>query len=196
MAEYMHRVRAFTPDMRRVLLAAAVVFVVWLGLLTVLYNLYLLRLGFDTRTVGLLAGLGALVWGLAALPAAALGNRLGLRNYDHPGDCRVWQRHRANAHGREPAADTVAGLAAWQPGRDQYRHRPGNRQRPALHDGGEQRLRAATRIRISGSAESACSFPRQRGSRCAAGFPGRHAARRQPGRRDSTNPSPTGWRSG
>ncbi len=80
MAEYLHRVRAFTPDMRRVLLAAAVVFVVWLGLLAVLYNLYLLRLGFDTRTVGLLAGLGALVWGLAALPAAVLGNRLGLRN--------------------------------------------------------------------------------------------------------------------
>ena len=80
MPEYMHRVRAFSPDMRRVLLAAAIVFVVWLGLLTVLYNLYLLRLGFDTRTVGLLAGMGALVWGLAALPAAVLGNRFGLRN--------------------------------------------------------------------------------------------------------------------
>ena len=45
MAEYIQRVRAFSPDMRRVLLAAAIVFVVWLGLLTVLYNLYLLRSG-------------------------------------------------------------------------------------------------------------------------------------------------------
>ena len=80
MPEYLHRVRAFSPDMRRLLLAAAIVFVVWLGLLAVLYNLYLLRLGFDTRTVGLLAGLGALVWGLAALPAAVVGSRFGLRN--------------------------------------------------------------------------------------------------------------------
>ena len=80
MPEYLHRVRAFSPDMRRLLLAAAIVFVVWLGLLAVLYNLYLLRLGFDTRTVGLLAGLGALVWGLAALPAAVAGSRFGLRN--------------------------------------------------------------------------------------------------------------------
>ena len=80
MSEYLQRVRAFSPDMRRLLLAAAIVFVVWLGLLAVLYNLYLLRLGFDTRTVGLLAGLGALVWGLAALPAAVAGSRFGLRN--------------------------------------------------------------------------------------------------------------------
>lgn len=80
MPEYLQRVRAFSPDMRRLLLAAAIVFVVWLGLLAVLYNLYLLRLGFDTRTVGLLAGLGALVWGLAALPAAVIGSRFGLRN--------------------------------------------------------------------------------------------------------------------
>ena len=80
MPEYLHRVRAFSPDMRRLLLAAAIVFVVWLGLLAVLYNLYLLRLGFDTRTVGLLAGLGALVWGLATLPAAVIGSRFGLRN--------------------------------------------------------------------------------------------------------------------
>lgn len=80
MPEYVRRVRAFSPDLWRVLLAAAIVFVVWLGILAVLYNLYLLRLGFDTRTVGLLAGLGALVWGVAALPAAVFGNRFGLRN--------------------------------------------------------------------------------------------------------------------
>jgi hypothetical protein len=29
----------------------------------VLYNLYFVRLGFDARTIGLLGGLGALVWG-------------------------------------------------------------------------------------------------------------------------------------
>ncbi len=80
MPEYLRRVRAFSSDLWRVLLAAAIVFIVWLGLLAVLYNLYLLRLGFDTRTVGLLAGLGALVWGVAALPAAVFGNRFGLRN--------------------------------------------------------------------------------------------------------------------
>jgi MFS family permease len=53
---------------------------VWSGLVAVLYNLYLLRLGFDTRTIGLLGGLGALVWGLAALPAGLVSNRVGLRN--------------------------------------------------------------------------------------------------------------------
>jgi hypothetical protein len=53
---------------------------VWSGLMAVLYNLYLLRLGFDAATIGLLGGLGALVWGLAALPAGLLSNRIGLRN--------------------------------------------------------------------------------------------------------------------
>mgnify|MGYP000897637234 CR=1 FL=1 len=80
MSEYWQRVRAFSPSLRRLMLAAVCMLAVWSGLMAVLYNLYLLRLGFDARTIGLLGGLGALVWGLAALPAGLLSNRIGLRN--------------------------------------------------------------------------------------------------------------------
>jgi MFS family permease len=48
--------------------------------MAVLFNLYLLRLGFDARYIGLVAGLGQLVWAAAALPAGLLSNRIGLRN--------------------------------------------------------------------------------------------------------------------
>jgi MFS family permease len=50
------------------------------GIIAVLFNLYLLRLGFDARYIGLLAGLGQLVWAAAALPSGLLTNRIGLRN--------------------------------------------------------------------------------------------------------------------
>jgi MFS family permease len=80
MSEYWQRVRAFSPSLWRLILSAACMLTVWSGLMAVLYNLYLLRLGFDARTIGLLGGLGALVWGLAALPAGLVSNRIGLRN--------------------------------------------------------------------------------------------------------------------
>ncbi len=80
MSEYWQRVRAFSPSLRRLMLAAVCMLSVWSGLMAVLYNLYLVRLGFDARTIGLLGGLGALVWGLTALPAGLVSNRIGLRN--------------------------------------------------------------------------------------------------------------------
>ncbi len=51
----------------------------YFGLMGVLFNLYLLRLGFGPEFIGLLLGGGQLVWGVAALPAAAFGRRFGLR---------------------------------------------------------------------------------------------------------------------
>lgn len=72
--------RAFSPSLRRVLFAWGIVTLVLFGLLGVLLNLYLVRLGFDARFIGLRAGLGQVVWALAALPAGALGARIGLRN--------------------------------------------------------------------------------------------------------------------
>lgn len=80
MSGYWNRVRAFSPDVWRILLAALLFLMVWVGLLAVLYNLYLLRLGFDTATIGLLVGVGSLVWGLASLPAGFVGSRIGQRN--------------------------------------------------------------------------------------------------------------------
>jgi MFS family permease len=80
MSEYWRRVRAFSPSLRRLALVAALVFTAGLGLVNVLYNLYVVRLGFATPAVGLLGGVGALVLSLAALPAGLLSNRIGLRN--------------------------------------------------------------------------------------------------------------------
>jgi MFS family permease len=49
------------------------------GVQGVLLNLYLLRLGFDTRSIGYLIAAGEIVWALAALPAGAVGRKLGPR---------------------------------------------------------------------------------------------------------------------
>lgn len=78
--EYWQAMRTFSPSLRRLLIAMALLLVTAFGLLPVLQNLYLLRLGFDVQFIGLLAGLGQVVWATAALPAGMLGNRIGLRN--------------------------------------------------------------------------------------------------------------------
>lgn len=78
--EYGQAMRAFSPSLRRFLLAMALMFITGFGLMPVLQNLYLLRLGFDVQFIGLLAGLGQVVWAAAALPAGMLSNRIGLRN--------------------------------------------------------------------------------------------------------------------
>jgi MFS family permease len=45
----------------------------------VLLNLYLLRLGFGLEFIGWLIASGQIIWAVVALPAAAIGRRLGLR---------------------------------------------------------------------------------------------------------------------
>src|SRR6188474_1855876 len=44
----------------------------YFGIQGVIFNLYLLRLGFGPEFIGLLTGVGQLIWALCALPAAAL----------------------------------------------------------------------------------------------------------------------------
>src|SRR6187402_2232565 len=51
----------------------------YFGIQGVIFNLYLLRLGFGPEFIGLLTGVGQLIWALCALPAAALGRRFGVR---------------------------------------------------------------------------------------------------------------------
>jgi hypothetical protein len=51
----------------------------YFGVQGVLLNLYLVRLGFSLEFIGVLIGAGQVVWALAALPAGALGRRVGLR---------------------------------------------------------------------------------------------------------------------
>ncbi len=79
MAEYLHTLRLFSPSLRRFLLALGLVTTVDFGILAVLFNLYLLRLGFDARAIGLLAAAGQIVWAAVALPAGMLSSRIGLR---------------------------------------------------------------------------------------------------------------------
>ena len=80
MSDYLQAIRLFSPKLRLFFLSMGVMAMVPFGIIAVLFNLYLLRLGFDARYIGLLAGLGQLVWAAAALPAGLLGNRIGLRN--------------------------------------------------------------------------------------------------------------------
>jgi MFS family permease len=72
-------IRGFNGSLRLWLLAWALASFAYFGLQAVLLNLYLLRLGFGPQFIGLLVGSGQVIWGLAALPAGALGRRVGLR---------------------------------------------------------------------------------------------------------------------
>lgn len=49
------------------------------GIYSVVFNLYLLRLGFGPEYIGLVNSAGMMVFALASLPAGALGGRLGYR---------------------------------------------------------------------------------------------------------------------
>ena len=65
--EYRQALRTFSPSLRRFLLAMSMVTLTSFGLVPVLQNLYLLRLGFDAQFIGLLVGLGQVVWAATAL---------------------------------------------------------------------------------------------------------------------------------
>ena len=80
MPGYRQAVRAFSPSLWRLFASLALIISVSMGLQAVLLNLYLLRLGFDARYVGLLAGIGQLAWAISALPAVLVSSRVGLRN--------------------------------------------------------------------------------------------------------------------
>ena len=80
MHEYMLALRAFSPSLRRLLLANALITAVVFGVSAVLLNLYLLRLGLDAALIGLVLGSGQLVWAATALPAGLVSSRIGLRN--------------------------------------------------------------------------------------------------------------------
>ncbi len=80
MAGYREAIRSFSPSLRRLLMAVALATSVFFGLQGVLQNLYLLRLGFDARFIGMSLAVGQLVWAAAALPSSTLGRHIGLRN--------------------------------------------------------------------------------------------------------------------
>src|SRR5690349_770191 len=51
----------------------------YFGILSVLFNLYLMKLGLGVEAIGFLTASGLLAWGFGALPAAMIGKRIGNR---------------------------------------------------------------------------------------------------------------------
>ncbi len=77
---YLHMLRLFSRDVRLFLVTAVLVGLAWDGVRTVLFNLYVLRLGYGPEFVGLVNAAGALGFALMGLPAGALGKRWGSRS--------------------------------------------------------------------------------------------------------------------
>ena len=77
---YLHVLRDFNRDVRLYLITTMLIgLTVDGGVYTVLFNLYLLRLGYGPEFVGLVNGAGMLVFALICLPAGTLGGRWGNR---------------------------------------------------------------------------------------------------------------------
>ena len=76
---YLQMLRLFSRDVRLFLVSAALVSFAWDGVRAVLFNLYLLRLGYGPEVVGLINGVGALAFAFLCLPAGAMGTRWGNR---------------------------------------------------------------------------------------------------------------------
>lgn len=71
-----------TPLSRNVRLYLAIPFVIgfsWLGLFIVLFNLFLLRLGYGPRFIGLLSALGPIMFIAMSIPGGVLSRRWGSR---------------------------------------------------------------------------------------------------------------------
>jgi hypothetical protein len=80
MASYLRIMRGFSPSVRFYIVANACVGFAYFGIFTVLYNLFLLRLGYSLVVIGQVNGVGLLCWAMLALPASVLGRQMGLRN--------------------------------------------------------------------------------------------------------------------
>ena len=78
-ADYLSMLRLFGRDLRLFLIAAALVALAWDGVRTVIFNLYLLRLGYGPDFVGLVSAVGAFAFALLCPLAGALGTRWGSR---------------------------------------------------------------------------------------------------------------------
>ena len=69
----------FHADVYRHLVASTLVGFSYFGFVTVLLNLYLLRLGYGTDFIGLVNGSTAIAFAASSLPAGAFGSRFGMR---------------------------------------------------------------------------------------------------------------------
>jgi MFS family permease len=76
---YLQMLRLFSRDARLFLISAALVGLAWDGVRAVLFNLYLLRLGYGPESVGVINAVGALAFALMCPPAGVMGTRWGSR---------------------------------------------------------------------------------------------------------------------
>jgi predicted MFS family arabinose efflux permease len=76
---YLKKLRLFNRDVRLYLVSSALVGLAWIGIFTVIFNLYLLRLDYDLAFIGLVNACGMLAYALISLPAGAMGGRWGVR---------------------------------------------------------------------------------------------------------------------
>jgi MFS family permease len=72
--------RQFSRNVRLLLAAVVLVALAWDGVRAVLFNLYLLRLGYGPDFVGVVTAVSALAFAIMCLPAGTMGARWGNRN--------------------------------------------------------------------------------------------------------------------
>jgi MFS family permease len=87
MSAYFRSIRLFNRDVKMYLITSALIGFSYFGVLTVLLNLYLLRLGYGAEFIGLANGSTALAFALFSAPAGALGSRFGYRRVVIAGVC-------------------------------------------------------------------------------------------------------------
>lgn len=76
---YVSAFKRFSHDVRMYLITSAMIGFSYMGIVSVLLNLYLLRLGYGPVFIGWVAGSTALAFALSSLPAGAFGSRWGNR---------------------------------------------------------------------------------------------------------------------
>ncbi len=79
MTDYLAAVRLFSRDIRYFLLSVALNGFAFFGIYALLFNLYLLRLGYDTAFIGLVNAVGPLALAFGSLPSGVLSRRIGSR---------------------------------------------------------------------------------------------------------------------
>lgn len=77
--KYLQQLRSFSRDVRLYLISLALANFAFLGIYGVLFNLYILRLGFGPEFIGLLQAASWLPMTIFCIPAGELGGRWGIR---------------------------------------------------------------------------------------------------------------------
>jgi len=79
MKEYWETIKNFNSNIRYFLISGAVHGFVYFGIYALLLNIYLLRLGYEPKFIGLVNGLGPLMLAVFSLPAGIVSRRFGSR---------------------------------------------------------------------------------------------------------------------